>query len=507
MLNKKSVFYSTLLLSISGLILQILSFLYRIVISRLTGPEGMAIYQLIWPVYGIITAVSLIGLTTASTKITAERAAEGNYNTSPLMRVCLRIFLILFSACAAFVFIFSGWISETVLGDARTQMSLLILLPAIFLTGFENMFKSVFHGIKNVFPTVISETIELATRILSGAILLLLFGSDDAGLNCALIIAGMLISEVVSTAIIGTFYIKKFDKKNKKTKEKGLNNEVSAFALPIALSGLLTTVIGSATLLMIPRLLIAYGLPRQDAYNSFGILMGMVSPFLMLPMIFIGALACNMLPKIAELHKLNHNGDVKRKISLSIQTTSLFAMPITAVIITIGPMLCSIIFGQYPDKNFFASLALVTIFSYYQIVFGNILNALNKQKSCAIIYTAAGIIQLIATCLLMPSYGFSGYIYGILICSSFSFITSLYIIKKNTKFKLHISRLFIIPVILSIITGICAKWLYILFININITQLPAIIYTIIASAIIYTILLSITGIKPVKYIKSLFIIE
>ena len=45
----------TLLLTAAGLLSRVLGFFYRIFLSRTIGAEGLGIYQMIFPVYGIFS--------------------------------------------------------------------------------------------------------------------------------------------------------------------------------------------------------------------------------------------------------------------------------------------------------------------------------------------------------------------------------------------------------------------------------------------------------------------
>ena len=54
-ISKDSVFYNALVLSSSGVALQILGFVYRIYLSRLAGAEGLGVYRLVLPVFSPVT--------------------------------------------------------------------------------------------------------------------------------------------------------------------------------------------------------------------------------------------------------------------------------------------------------------------------------------------------------------------------------------------------------------------------------------------------------------------
>ena len=62
MQNKKKssmhvLIHGTLILTAAGFISRILGFFYRIFLSNTIGAEGMGIYQLIFPVYGLCNAL------------------------------------------------------------------------------------------------------------------------------------------------------------------------------------------------------------------------------------------------------------------------------------------------------------------------------------------------------------------------------------------------------------------------------------------------------------------
>lgn len=57
-----SMMYGTMLLTFSGLFGQVVGFFYRIALARLIGPETMGLYQLIMPVYSVISSITTVGL-------------------------------------------------------------------------------------------------------------------------------------------------------------------------------------------------------------------------------------------------------------------------------------------------------------------------------------------------------------------------------------------------------------------------------------------------------------
>ena len=100
-LNRSSMLYGTLVLTLTSLVSQVLGFVYRIFLSRLIGAEVMGLYQLIMPVYSVMMSVTAIGLTVAVSNLSAEYHALGNPKAIvQLLRRALLTFLLLFALVA-----------------------------------------------------------------------------------------------------------------------------------------------------------------------------------------------------------------------------------------------------------------------------------------------------------------------------------------------------------------------------------------------------------------------
>ena len=100
--DRTSIRYGTLLLTATGLVNQLLGFVYRILLSRLVGAEVMGLYQLVMPVYSVLLSVTAVGLTAAVSNLSSQYHAMGRPAViGQVLRRCLACFLLLFAAVAA----------------------------------------------------------------------------------------------------------------------------------------------------------------------------------------------------------------------------------------------------------------------------------------------------------------------------------------------------------------------------------------------------------------------
>ena len=57
---KNKVIKGTCILTLAGLITRIIGFYYRIFLSKTIGAEGIGLYQMIFPIYGLCFALSVL---------------------------------------------------------------------------------------------------------------------------------------------------------------------------------------------------------------------------------------------------------------------------------------------------------------------------------------------------------------------------------------------------------------------------------------------------------------
>lgn len=50
-INTKSLIYGTAVMTLANLTIRILGFVYRVVLSRIIGPQGLGLIQLVYPVF------------------------------------------------------------------------------------------------------------------------------------------------------------------------------------------------------------------------------------------------------------------------------------------------------------------------------------------------------------------------------------------------------------------------------------------------------------------------
>lgn len=494
-MKKQSFIYSAVILSFSNALLQVLGFVYRIALSRLVGAEGLGVYRLVFLGYTVINSVCLSGVCLATARISAKNQALGKFSMfRAVTSASIRIFIVIFMFFGTSVILFSDFISVNILGDSRTATALVVMLFCIFLTGFENILKSLFLGTGKINSMMISEVSEQIIRIISVLGLIMYFGSDNLEITAALIMLGMGISEIFSVTYLYFAYKRNFGLVAKPKKDKHLKFEILKIALPISLSAMLTNIISSASSVILPMCLVAFGMSHKEALAELGIISSMAFPLLLLPIALISSLASLIMPKISKLNALGDKKGIINTINKSLKTTGFIGIPATCAIAALSIPLCRLFFNVDLNLNYLLMLGVSAVLIYYQSILGSILNGLDKEKAMVANAILAEIIQLSLTFILVRKFGVNGYIIAMIISEMFCIILHMLCIKKTLNMSIKL-RLFLEPILCGALVYFWVKVIYYNILVVVSAQSTAVLISFIAGIIIYYILLRIFGIN------------
>ena len=457
--------YGTLLLTGTGIAGQFLGFVYRILLSRLIGAEIMGLYQLIMPVYSVLLSLTAVGLTAAVSNLSAGYYARGQRGAAAqVLRRCLLCFLGLFGVLAVITALLYDPISVYLLGDARTQMGLLLLLPCILLTGVENLHKHFFYGTGAIRPPAAVELCEQVIRAAAVLGLLILFLPQNPERTVALIVVGMIVCELFSSLTLMLLARRRLagEKLGEPGASRRMNRQILAIALPVGFTSLLGNLMGSANAVLIPQRLVAAGAEVSRAMEEFGVLCGMTMPMLCLPTAFIGALGLVLMPKLAQGAALGNQSLIRRRIDRSMLAASVLMFPAMALLVVLGPTLGALLFREEGVGRYLLPLSVGVLLSCWQAVLGCALNGLGRQKAAARSSILSGGVQLVCTYVLLglPGVGIGGYPVGVVASSALGALLNWLQVRRATGLKLRIFDWAVAPGLAALLAGLAGNLLF-----------------------------------------------
>lgn len=460
--SRSSLLSGTLLLTAVGLFSQALGFLYRIALSRLVGAEVMGLYQLVMPVYSVLMSLTAVGLTVAVSTLSARYRALGDW---PALRSALykgvAAFLALAVPLGAATALCSDAVSVYLLGDARTQLGVVLLVPCVLLTGLENLHKHCFYGMGNVRPPAASETVEQLVRTAAVLGLLVLFLPQYPERAVGLIVCGMTVCELFSSMTLVVLFRRQLRRVSLRPSGVSVTwKQLFAISIPVSCTSLLGTLMGSANSVLIPRKLVEGGKETSAAISAFGVLCGMTVPMLMLPMGFISALGLTLVPHLAQKSALGEKEAIRAQLGSTLSLISLIMAPALALLTVLGPTLGRALFRNEAVGEFMLPLAVGTLFSCWQAVLAGALNGLGKQRTAARNAIICDALQLSCTWFTVSKWGLAGYVAGFTATCVLAFVLDLRAVCRTTGLRPRWLTTFLAPVLAALLMGLCSNLLF-----------------------------------------------
>ena len=454
--------HGAVLLTAVGLFSQVLGFFYRIALSRLAGAEVMGLFQLVMPVYSVLLSLTAVGLTVAVSTLSARHQALGDWaGVRGVLRRGILLFLALLLPLGVGLVLASDAVSVYLLGDARTQLGIILLVPCVLLTGIENLHKHCFYGLGNVRPPAASETVEQIVRVAAVLGLLLAFLPQSAERTVGLIVAGMIICELFSV----TTLILLFRRQNARM-DTGLpagrvtSRRLLAIALPVGCTSLLGTIMGSANAVLIPQELVRGGMEAGAAISAFGVLCGMTMPLLMLPTGLISALGLTMVPGLARQAALGRWDGIRATLDRVMGLVSLLMAPAMALLTVIGPDLGQLLFANENVGQFMLPLAAGTLLSCWQAVLSGALNGIGRQRAAARNAIVCDAVQLAFTVCTVSRWGLAGFVAGFVLSSLAGAALDLLSLCRAANMRPAWGSWFLSPTLAALLTGLCSNLLF-----------------------------------------------
>lgn len=409
---------STIILFISNLIVRILGFLYKIFLSRVMGDIGLGIYHMVFNFLMICIALTTTGIPTALSCLVAKESAlkdKKDVNIFFISTLYVSFFIsLLISLLVSFN---STYLSFKLLQDENLNLFILSICPAIVVITISNVLRGYFYGIKKVMVPAIGQVIEQITRILF-VFLLSMYISDKA-IICYVTLLGISIGEATNVIYMSICLYKESSLYNNFTirlKDFYCSSvETLKMALPITCNRMSSVILQSVSSMIVPSRLALSGISYTQSIGLYGVICGMVMPFIYLPFTIGSALVVNLIPSISQEVALNKIKNVKIKIYYAVVLTVGVGIISSLFFYFFGEELCLIVFNNKTAGIYLKAMFLAPLFLSLNQTLSGILHSIRKEVISSVNTIVGMVIQVITIYFLLPipSLNMYAYIYAI----------------------------------------------------------------------------------------------
>lgn len=531
--TKQTFMMGVMTLFIAEVVVKLLGLIYRLVITNIDGfgDTGNSFYSAGYQIYTLLLAVSSIGVPNAISKLVSERLAVGkNREAHEIFKTAILLFAFIGLVASILLFVFSGPIAKS-MGNPKVQGVMMALAPAIFFVAIASVIRGYFNGMYNMKATSNSQMLEQLLKsiltilfvqvvaeisIVNSSWLSNLLHINSENRTVAMAIAGNVastVSTVFGCLYLYIFYLRHRKKiiedieeskvEYKKEKRSKIIKKILSISIPISIASIISainrtidtfTIVNCLTKALSTRLSDITAI-EAEANRLNGILLGKVDTLINLPASLNVAFATALVAAIASSIA---NGDIKtakNRLSFSIRTSLLIALPCAVGMFVLSEPILNLLFPNAisPESTLLLQISsFIIIFMLMNQTLGGALQGLGKVYVPAISLAIGAVVKLFLNLILIPHMewgifgGINGAAIGSAIASLVTMLINFTITLKSIKLNLDIKQTIIKPVLITIIMGISAYYSYYFLSNIISPKISTIVSMIIA-VIVYLI--------------------
>ena len=374
---KEKFIKSTIVLVIGGMLTKILGMIIRIVTTRIIGLNGIGLYMMVMPTYGLFITIATLSLPIAISKLVSENTRNNKNVILGIIPIAMVINVIL-----VLILIFlSHFISDTLLQNKKLYAPILAMAVTLPFITLSNIIRGYFFGKEKMIPHVISNVIEQLIRIVMTMLitpLLLKYGIINAITG---IILYNVVSEIISILIL-FFFIPKNVKITKKDIVPDYDNvkDIFKISVPTTAGRIISSVGVFLEPIIITYVLLKIGYTNNEITNEYGIISGYVFPMVMMPQFLSAAISSALLPTVSKYFSNHNNRQIKRKLKQAIIVSLLIGIFFTIIFMFFPNESLKLMFNETRGSNYLIFAAPIFLLTYIQGPIMSTFQAINNAE-------------------------------------------------------------------------------------------------------------------------------
>lgn len=489
-MSSKSFLKGAAVLALAGVVVHLIGALYRIPLTNILGAGGIGIYQMTYPVYGLLLTLSTAGIPGAISKLVSERLVHYD------MRGARRVFHISLALLSAVGLISSlamafgsGRIATFIAGSEdglMAQPSMLAAAPALLFVSVITAFRGYFQGLQDMTPTAVSQIFEQVIKIIPGFYIAFQLNKIGVEYGAAGAMWGVALSELVALIYLMTAYARKKRRQEVLFPEQQPDGHADCVPEPFGLvarrlAGLALPMMAGAIFLPLASLADAFivmnrlqdlGYGRSAIQALYGILSGMVNGLVNVPSVLSLSLSTSLIPAIAEAKERRDLKAVERRSRVGMRMTMLVSIPSAVGLAALSGPVLNLLYGPSLTEAQLAVGSGLLLTSSVSVIFLSVVQSTNGTlQGLGRVYVpmvSLGIgasikIALNYVLVGIPGINIHGAPIGTIVCYLVPAVINLAYVSRATGMKLNAAGMLIKPGLASAIMGgaAWAVWKYV----------------------------------------------
>lgn len=487
----------------AGILSRVIGLLYRSPLFQIIGDEGNGYYGTAYAIYSMILMIATYSIPTAVSKIISGKLALGEYRNARRVFKCAFIYVVSAGLVAGILtFAFAPVLVKE---QPNAILSLQILAPTIFLSGFLAIYRGYLQAYKTMIPTSISQIIEqIANAVVSVLAAYLMsrpFASGTsehakygaagsamgtgAGVLCGIIYiliayAGRRkeIMETVETDVSSN--VESYGK---------LFRQIVMIVTPIIIAAFVYNITTTVDMKIFYNVLNSKNVDRVESANLYGIFSGQYMVLINLPVSIASAVGTTLIPNISGAFTKGDKLETNHVYNQSMSITMMVTIPCAVGIGVLSEPIITLLFRGADPLVFKALTAgcISVVFYSLSTLTNSILQGIGKVMEPVKNATLALLIHLVflAAILKFTDAKLFGLVAATILYSLLACIFNHISVSKYMSTKLDVKKIYLAPAVASIFMGIVAWGSYQIFYHLIHMNSVSVVLAILLAVIFY----------------------
>lgn len=490
-MKKQSFIHGSVILIASAIIAKLIGAVFKIPLTNMLGGTGMGYFSSAYGLFLPVYAITVTGLATSVAKLTAESAVFKMYrNVHKVKRISLVLFTAIGILGSITIFILARPFAKYVVESEKSYLSILMIAPSVFFGCITAVYRGYFEGLRNMYPTAVSQVAEALTKLAAGLLLCYYVlnnpskilpyfptGTDITAVAAAAAVSGITLSSVAATVYVMLHSklkgdgISSYELSGDKTtfSAKKISHDLFRILIPVSIGSLVINLTSLVDLATITRFLNSsiekspqYFLNRYPIANEIGLdnmatfiygsFTGLaITVFNLVPSI-TNMFGKGIFPSMAEAWAEKDKDKIKNYCESALTVTSFIAIPSGFGICILAKEILSFLYPSRIDEVLVSYESLIylglgVIMLALSFPIFSMLQAIDHADIPVKLMLTGVVVKLAGNVLLIPipEINVTGAGISTLICYALILILSLHSFCSKAGIKINFKNIFIAP--------------------------------------------------------------
>lgn len=421
----KNIFLkSTLILMIGTLFTKLLSFIIRIIFTRVIG-DGISIYSLVMPTQQLLLTITSLGLPYAISAV----VAKNNYKSIHILSSIIPITILFNILIIIITLLTAPFISNVLLKNPDTYYPIISIVFILPFTSISGIIKGYYFGKQNMLPNAISSIFEQLTRLIIVIFILPLLIKKSLIYAISFFIAASALCELIQIIVYLFFMPKniKFTLHDLKLRPK-VANDILSLSIPTVSRTIIGNICYFFEPIILTNILLLVGYSNNYIITEYGIYNAYVIPILTAPVFIIQVLNTALVPDISKNFK--NKNYIKKRLKQCLIFSLIIGILYCAFVFLNAEFILKLVYNTNKGLTYIKFLSIIFPIFFLEGPMFSCLIGLGLTKYSLYITIVSSVSKLIVLTILSL---FSIGIYGLII----SEIVNIFIVLFLNYKKLH----------------------------------------------------------------------